>query len=467
MYKDMVAQNEKIFNVIERNVFKAVNNSGLQILKQILKQIDYKLLQDKPEGLECKDKVRRRILTKMGWLDINRRYYIEKSSGSKRYLLDEYMGLSKEENLSGGISGMLLEKACGESFREVAEEISGMLPSGSISHTTVMNYVRKAGERKARMEEIESAGEGGIRAPVLFTEADGIMVHLQREEGRRLLEIKAGIAHTGWEPRYLSSNERKLKSKMAYVSTGNGNEFWDGMEREIRRHYDIESSVFTILNSDGARWIKKGAECLPGQVEYQLDRYHINKEATKALGYDRKARMACLLEVRKGNLEGAWDILSKELREERCDKELVGKFYTYILNNREGLVDYRERGLKLPDGIGYEGMGAIEGSLAGTIGLRMKNNRTSWCRAGALSMGKLLQMKHTGKLESFLCENPWIAVKENITAAVEIMRTEVRKIRKTACKFNDINIDLPILTSGKDWVKVIRRLLECRLENIL
>ena len=55
--------------------------------------------------------------------------------------------------------------------------------------------------------------EGRHRADILYTEADGVWIHLQRED-RTHYEVKSGIAYRGW--RCVGDNRYELVGKRVY-----------------------------------------------------------------------------------------------------------------------------------------------------------------------------------------------------------------------------------------------------------
>ena len=72
---------------------------------------------------------------------------------------------------------------------------------------------------------------------------------------------------------------------------------------------------------------------------------------------------------------------------------------TYLSQNIEHLARYTQRGLNLPEGIEYRGMGTLEGSNHNVICDRMKNRGMSWSIEGAENMAKLLCLKHSNMLK--------------------------------------------------------------------
>ena len=77
------------------------------------------------------------------------------------------------------------------------------------------------------------------------------------------------------------------------------------------------------------------------------------------------------------------------------------ELYRYLWNNREGLLPYQERGIKLPEapeGIVYKNMGVQENQNCTVITMRMKHRRMRWSEKGANNMAKALYRKENREL---------------------------------------------------------------------
>ncbi len=77
------------------------------------------------------------------------------------------------------------------------------------------------------------------------------------------------------------------------------------------------------------------------------------------------------------------------------------KLYEYLSKNKEGLLPYQERGIKIPEaqpGIVYKNMGVQENQNCTVITLRMKHRRMRWSVKGANNMAKALYRKENGEL---------------------------------------------------------------------
>lgn len=77
------------------------------------------------------------------------------------------------------------------------------------------------------------------------------------------------------------------------------------------------------------------------------------------------------------------------------------ELYKYLDNNRDGLLPYNKRGIKIPEpdeGIIYKGMGVQENQNCTTITLRMKHRRMRWSKEGANNLAKALYKRENREL---------------------------------------------------------------------
>lgn len=93
---------------------------------------------------------------------------------------------------------------------------------------------------------------------------------------------------------------------------------------------------------------------------------------------------------------------SVETDEEKdTQSQKARELYRYLYNNREGLMPYQKRNLKLPElpeGMRYGNMGVQENQNCTVITMRMKGNRKRWSVQGANNMAKLLYRKENKEL---------------------------------------------------------------------
>ena len=119
--------------------------------------------------------------------------------------------------------------------------------------------------------------------------------------------------------------------------------------------------------------------------------------------------LKCVLELIKFKM---FDYIREYIRvsksEDESDKtsKKAEELYAYLHNNREGLLPYYKRGIKLPEpveGIIYKNMGIQETQNCTLITLRMKHRRMRWSESGADNLAKLLCRKENKDLIETVC----------------------------------------------------------------
>ena len=91
--------------------------------------------------------------------------------------------------------------------------------------------------------------------------------------------------------------------------------------------------------------------------------------------------------------------------EDEAEAEGLHTLHAYFTNNKDGLVGYHRRRLKLPEppeGKVYRRLGAMESNVFTIIGNRMKGGRACWSIDGGNNLARLLTLKHTKKLHETL-----------------------------------------------------------------
>lgn len=90
---------------------------------------------------------------------------------------------------------------------------------------------------------------------------------------------------------------------------------------------------------------------------------------------------------------------SPERKDKRSQK--ARELYQYLYHNREGLVPYQKRGIRIPEppeGMVYKGMGIQESQNCTVITLRMKHRRMRWSEREANHLAKALYRKENREL---------------------------------------------------------------------
>ncbi len=378
----------------ERSVWAESLKVGLEAFERMLGAADDALFENRPEGFRVLGKRPRKLLTMVGEVTIERRYYAD-PDGKTRFLLDELLSLDSGDRMSPQVARAAGRYCTRMTYRAAAEELSFFLPDG-MSHTTLMNFVRKlgteySGEQKEGAEALFSCGElpasEGRKASTLYSELDGKMINLQGEEKRKG-EVKLAITHEGWDER--PDGEYVLRNKRVHIGVSSSEEFARTHIYDIAKRWDIGTASF-VVGGDGAPMARKAADLAPRSL-FQLDRFHLKRAIMRALSGDAvlvpgvyelatTGRLDEALETINGRMNGATPEKKKEL------ERLSG----YLLANREGLIDYRDRIKDTDDDA--RGLGSIEGNIDKEVACRLSKRGMRWSTQGADAMGKVLELR--------------------------------------------------------------------------
>lgn len=467
------------FKEIEKIFFEMGCEVARTLMQQYLTKADDVLEKTRDKAaLRHKGSRTTTIKTLMGEVQMKRTLYkrINENGASEHiFLLDEALGLSTIGNISPNLVEKILGHSCEMSYREVAEAVTGLTNQG-ISHQGVWNVVQAVGQRQVHEEKhLVKAYEndqlsGEREALVLFEEADGLWLSMQGDsrkgssKGRK--ELKVGVTYEGWIPRYPSSKEYRTIKKIAFAGYMKSEEFKALRDATIAKKYNTDEIRYRILNGDGASWITNGHDT-EGSL-FQLDPYHLSKSVVKNV-YDKGIRRHILRWLKEGQFDKVFEKLH-ELKYEcgGLEKEVkkLTELETYIRNNLEGIVPYKEReGVKLPsppEGVEYRNLGTMERNV-NIFAKRMKGGK-SWSLQGASNLSKIIALKIgdnftdrisalvSGKLSERLIERFEESIKTAETSIRKTARKAVYPIHRGKIPFVDSK-----LTNGR---KVIRSMFD-------
>lgn len=446
------------FNTLEEVILQIAR----RLLEAILEALDNALVPSKPRGYRIAGFRYRTITCLYGDITFKRRLYVKathkKKRGQGRFLLDEALNLRQGKRLSGRLLKLAVSLATRLPFRQAAE-IMAEAGMGQLSHMTIHSEVKRTGLEQKEMQEAlrhklfvsgeEPEGEKK-KVPVLFIEADGIIIPLQRSKQDRL-EVKVGIVYEGWIEK---GKARHLKNPRVVMGIyENGEQFWEAFTTEISKYYEIDEKTIYIVNGDGASWIQKtGKEALPGAI-VQIDRYHLHRDIRRA--YGGEIAQGLMEVLGQGQAQVFLDTMEALIAAAPNHKNKIArqKVYDYCQRYSDNLLDYRLRLPQQMQGQKLYGMGVAETTVDKKIAIRMKKRGMSWSETGATAMVALLMLKANGELASWL-EKQIPQVENNPTRVVK----EKRAIKEDVGEW--LRKHVPALfgpEAGKDWVKYALR----------
>ena len=247
--------------------------------------------------------------------------------------------------------------------------------------------------------------EGKKEIPVLFEEMDGVWLSMQDEQHKKMKkqEMKVFTMYEGWDAEKEKQGRSSLVGKTMLAGMEKSKKFHEKREACICKKYDADEIGQRILNGDGGSWIH---EAYDAEAIFQLDRYHVYQEITRKIrdkkaqreirelfDTDRPEEMLEYIQIYATSVE------SPDEKDKNSQK--ARELYQYLEHNREGLLPYDKRGIKIaapPEGILYKRMGVQENQNCTVITLRMKNRRMRWSVNGANNLAKILYQKENKEL---------------------------------------------------------------------
>jgi hypothetical protein len=427
--------------------------------KTILAQTDKALAEHRAAGLQIEHLRDVWYQTCLGPVKVRRRQYRE--GKTYRYLLDEMMGMDKRSHVTNGVQVLALDLASTMPYRRSADVLR-KTSAIDMTHQTIWRLVAKAADPYLKKTEQElkwfqETGElpatEGKQVARLMVEADGVMLSLQREKKRKT-EVKLGIAYEGWES--VGKERYKTVNKTIFAEVTGGDTFWAGMSLKLQRRYDLSAVRETIVGGDGATWVKEGARYVNGQ--FQLDRYHLNKELTAALGQDKETKGKVWQACQCGDVKTGLQIMAEAMKQAKGERaQRIAKAYHYLNANRDGIEDYR---IKLgEEGKGLRRTGAMEGNVDKLVVRRMKNQGMSWSLQGIRRLLCVRFLVLEGKLIGWLTE-------KKLSAPIRIPTKKMSRIvTNLSAQEPDVWLQagLPALYgphASHPWIRALRMITE-------
>jgi hypothetical protein len=426
MFENILTKNSVSFKELEEIAFKIACEFANEILRNMLEEYDKKLMDTRNTRVyRHKGKETTTVKAKTGLVEYTRTKYITKNEdGTNKciYLTDELLNIKEMGQVSGGIIDLVIKNISEVSFRVCAEMINNMTGL-SISGVAVWNIVQKLGEeiKQYEKEKVEAHQNDKLQAgeketPVIYQEADGIMIYTQGKDRKeqienyqkqhpdeevpkkvRNVELKLGMTYEGWKE--IGKNRYALAGKEYVAGYMSGEEMSDITNANLHSKYDMSKVELRVLNSDGGSWIKK---LLTAKAIYQADSYHLKEKITthvrdaedseilKVMFYKKEySKMIEYVEALKYKYDGEVQEVEKleELKKYLVKRKNDMKRYKDYEGVREKLKGYSKK-----TGLKYRNMGCQESNNYCRLTRRMKKKRMSWSKNGSENIAKVITM---------------------------------------------------------------------------
>ena len=367
------------------------------------------------------------IVSIFGNITYKRRYYYDKTSKERVYLLDRVIGIKPNENLLPNVKERLIKEAT-ESSYEHAGEVAAY--GVKISKQEVKNQIEKLDLDIDFYEKNEEPR----KVETIYIIADEDHVHLQKGgiEEPRIIIVYDNILSKG------KRIELKNKRHFGGVYKNRIMDLWDEVALYIENTYDMDYVQRIFIQGDGASWIKTGKTWINKSINI-LDTFHMCKAVNAIAGKNEKENKKRLyIALRCLNFEEfkeiSYEILSEEMDEtRRINKE---KIMNYILNNKEGisnLYKYRQ----------YLHGCSAEGHVSHIFSDRMSSRPMGWKTQNVNNMSKLRLLKEDN------IEIRTILEKQDKVIELDEYQEIKEKTKKRIHKNIDFKeVSLPIITFG-------------------
>lgn len=442
MLETMLSEKGLDFNALEKEIFKIGCEFATELMSRVLDIMDAHLEKERDKKqYRHKGKRWTSLKTLMGEVPYGRTVYetkLENGETACVYLLDEVLKFDTFGKVSANLAARIAECASVCSYREAAEKVSSMTGQ-TISHGGAWNVIQDLGEKLSEAEERdahlakEDQGRGEIVTPILFEEADGVWINMQgkdRPKKGRKSEMKMAAAYDGWEQQ--AKGRYTLRNKVLVCGFEDSKEFQRKKEGAVAAVFDTDEIVIRILNGDGGGWIKGGL--VDADVHFQLDPFHKNREITRKVK-DEAQRETIRRLLSEKRIEDMLVYIKgiSELAAEEAEKKKLRELYEYFSSNKEGLIPYQERGLRLPEapkGLEYRNLGTMEHHVCDAAAKRMKHQKASWSKAGAGNLGRLLCRKVCGSLYETVESLSRVALPEHYKERIEEVLSAAKAPKK-------------------------------------
>ncbi len=417
-----------------------------QFLVEYAENIIFKL-KDRKERFEALEKDERTIISIFGEINFKRRYYQDKETKERIYLLDQFLKLEKRERMLPNVKERLIEEARETSYKRAGQKASY---GTEISKQTVKNEIHKLDFKQEIVEEKENKK----KVKKLYIIADEDHVHLQKGgiEEPRLIIVYDSIITKG------KRIELKNKKHFGGIYTKKIDDLWEEVMTYVENNYDTNYLERVYISGDGANWIKTGLEWIIKSV-YVLDEFHMKKAVNGIVGRITKAnkkekekqKKEIRTALRRLNFvrfkEICYEILAEEM--EKTTRERKEELMNYILNNVEGIKNlYRNR--KELHGC------SAEGHVSHIYSDRMSSRPMGWSTTNINNMSRLRIAKedNIGTEEILNNSKKIIEIKE-----IQKIRNQANAKIKESINFKPVNI--PIMNFGTTEEKIFfKNLLE-------
>ncbi|MBC7246878.1 MAG: UPF0236 family protein [Actinobacteria bacterium] len=267
---------------------------------------------------------------------------------------------------------------------------------------------------------------------------------------RRKHELKVGISYEGWSQ--VGEDKWRTLGRRTCLSATDGATFLSCWSADLAAVYEHSRVGEVIRSSDGSSWLKQG----PGLfacTHARLDRSHLARSLTGALGFSREA-FRLFSPTKEGKASEVVAALEEHLEKaaDEGKRRRISEAIACISSLSAWLRDWKD---VLPPGEEGRSPGAIESNVDKLASDRFKKRGMGRRPQGADHMCQIIELRENGELGSYVTARRQADEKAAV-AAMASLRGEARRNPEAWLKKN-----MPLLEarSGDPWVKDVLRVL--------
>ena len=355
-------------------------------------------------GYIVKDKVKKSILTSLGYIEYTKTIYKDRD-GYTVCLLDDYVGLKPKERMMDDARERILEDVIDNSYRK-AGIVASILDG--VHKQTVKNLIMET-----EIPKIINTSKDKKVVDVLYIEADEDHVALQdrfkkkeyitdkngkKRKKKNTIIDKLVYCFEGKELEAPKSKRKRLINPQyfagVYKGTNENGKLWEEVYEYISSRYDLEKIKTIYISGDGASWIREGLNYF-NQAIFVMDEYHILKYAIKATNILQDSQEEGIHEIfealrnnDKTELENAFGMIYNVCKTEK-EIGTTNECYKYFMDQFESIC------LRFQKNEEILGCSA-EGHVSHILSNRLSSRPMGWSIKGCNNISKLIAYHYNG-----------------------------------------------------------------------
>lgn len=389
------------FEALEATVAKVMVEAGRKLVVASCRAMEGKITDELGPGVR-REKLRPLdMLTRFGWIKLQRWYVYDRTKGEYRYPLDELLGLRPRQHASPWAIAQAAALATRMPYRQAAALLCEMV-GGFVDHRTLYAWVQSAGaalvaKEDDRQEAVFGHGEEAPRdervREIVVAQVDGTYLKAQRE-GVPDFEVRLGMLYSGKELESATAKHHRyrLVERVRYGGVETAESFGERLFLVGERHLALSRARNILVVGDGAAWIEALAGHRRWRAVYQLDWWHLTKAFRRTFPDHPELAGRLKAALYEGQGEQVVRLVALARALGQGEPQRVAQLHQYVSANEHGFYGahrLRSRLSAEARPVAVVGSGAIEKQQDLVICRRFKGQGMRWTRKGANRLLKL------------------------------------------------------------------------------